>query len=388
MTMRVGAIALVMAMAGVAGAQSDDEALASACRSAGRSAPGAVIAGTARDAMTLRPLGGVEVSAEWGEVTIATTGTVRSTRRITATTFENGLFALCGAPATGSVVLRAANSRDSTDRLELSLSGAAVVRRDLYVGGAGSTLKGQVTAASSGGAVAGADVGLPGGPRTRSNDRGEWTLTDVPGGTRVIEIRAVSYYPERRIVDVIDGAPALDVSLSSLQAVLDTVKIKAARINDPERAAFEERRRSSGAGRFITEDQIARRNAIQTSDLFIATAGVRLAYDERVFANRLLIRSAFGECSPSIYVDGLYMTNMLTTDDIDIMARPRELLGIEIYPDASVPVQYQRGMSGCGAVLFWTKRDAQRTRRLSRSHAVAAVLTIGALVGLTKLVFH
>jgi hypothetical protein len=388
MTIRVGAIALVMAMAGIAGAQSDDEGLAAACRGTGRSAPGAVIAGTARDATTLRPLGGVEVSAEWGEVTIATTGTVRSTRRISATTFENGLFALCGAPATGAVVLRAANAKDSTDRIELSLAGEPVIRRDLYVGGDASTLRGRVSAASSGAGLAGVELGLPGGPRTRSNDRGEWTLAGVPGGTRVIEIRAVSYYPERRIVDVIAGAPALEVSLSSLQAVLDTVRIKAARINDPNRAAFEERRRSSGAGHFVTEAQIARRNPIETSDLFRALPGVRLEYNPQSHADYIVQRGIWGDCSPALYVDGLYMTNMLSADDINVMTRPADLAGIEVYPAGTVPAQYQRGLSGCGTILFWTKRDVQRRRSLTRSRAFAAGLTIGALVGLTKLVFH
>jgi hypothetical protein len=385
--MRISAIAMLLAMARAASAQSDDD-LASACRGSSRGAPGAVIAGTVRDATTLLPLAGVVVSAEWGEVTISTTGTVRNTPRIAAKTFENGLFALCGAPATGSIVLHGANAADSTDRLELTLTGQAVVRRDLYVGSARSSLRGRVTANPSGQPIVGADVSVHGGPRALSNDRGEWVLTGVPGGTRVVEIRAISYYPERKIVDLIAGAPEVNVSLSNLQAMLDTVKIRAARINDPERAAFEQRRRSSGAGRFITDDQIARRNPMQTSDLFVATAGVRLVFDERTHANRLMIRSAFGECSPSIYVDGLYMTNMLTTDDIDVMTRPGELLGVEIYPDAHVPVQYQRGLSGCGAVLFWTKREAQRTRRLTRGHAVAAVLTIGGLVGLTKFAFR
>jgi hypothetical protein len=135
----------------------------------------------------------------------------------------------------------------------------------------------------------------------------------------------------------------------------------------------------------MTEADIARRNVTQTSDLFIATAGVRLQYDDRAHANRILTRGAFGECSPPIYVDGLYMTNMLTTDDVDVMTRPGTLMGIEIYSDVNVPVQYQRGLSTCGAILFWTKQEARR-RNLSRNGALAAGLTIGALVALSRLV--
>ena len=72
-------------------------------------------------------------------------------------------------------------------------------------------VSGIVRAIAGGRPLAGAQVSFVDGPSTRANARGEWTLSDAPSGTRTLEVRALGYYPERRVVDVVDGAPSVAV---------------------------------------------------------------------------------------------------------------------------------------------------------------------------------
>jgi hypothetical protein len=42
------------------------------------------------------------------------------------------------------------------------------------------------------------------------------------------------------------------------------------------------------------------------------------------------------------------------TDEVDLLMSPKDISGIEIYDD-QVPLQFARALSGCGAVVIWTK---------------------------------
>jgi hypothetical protein len=45
----------------------------------------------------------------------------------------------------------------------------------------------------------------------------------------------------------------------------------------------------------------------------------------------------------------------LAVDDINAVVAPADLTGIEIYTGSSTPARFQRGLSGCGNVVIWTK---------------------------------
>jgi hypothetical protein len=197
-------------------------------------------------------------------------------------------------------------------------------------------------------------VSIAGGPRTRANEKGEWMLIDVPVGTRLLEIRSVGFYPEHRPVDVIVNTPVIRTELFTLKAMLDTVRVTADRMRASVDAnGFYQRRRSSGSGRFITPAEIARRPVLFASDLLKRVPGVEV----NQASDKISVRGAFGPCAPALYVNGMYIPGMfggLETGDIDLLATPKEITGVEIYYDI-VPFQFQRAMSGCGAIVIWTK---------------------------------
>jgi hypothetical protein len=200
--------------------------------------------------------------------------------------------------------------------------------------------------------LAGAQVGVPGGPQTRADERGEWTLAGLPAGTRMLEVRAVGFYPERRPVDVVEGAAPVRVQLATLKAVLDAVKVTA-RYNEA-RAGFAERRRG-GAGRDMTADDVMKHAPVWTSDLFRRMPGLR------VVDGAVKMRGPFGDCSPALYLDGHYF-DTVEAFGLDGFVAPQRIAGIEVYTDASAPAQFRRlpGAAGeeaapCGSIVIWTK---------------------------------
>ena len=344
---------------------------------------GGVVVGVVREASERAPVSGAIVAGEWMEITFRTDGVLRRVPRVAATTGENGWFAICNVPLGGTISMIASKGVDSTDRLDVQVPLHGFVRRELYLGAsrtllvpdtaprADTTLSrprrmhagtgrltGTVTTAR-GEPLPTAQVGIVEGPQARTNQRGEWALTEVPLGTRVLEVRAVGYYPERRAVDVVGDAPPVRVALSTLKAMLDTVRITARRLYDRDRNGFQERSRT-GPGRYLTEDDVAVRHALVTSQLFRMIPGMRVETDGA--ETHVRMRGPFGDCAPTFVLDGMPMQG-LNASDIDDWISPREIAAMEIYVGATVPPQFQVGMSGCGAVVVWSKprlRDPTR----------------------------
>lgn len=341
---------------------------------------GAVIVGFVRDAKGRAPASEVTVTAEWLELTFGLGKVVRRIPRKTSVTRETGWFSICDAPSPGNVMLMASRGADSTDIVEVKVPAEGFVRRELYLGAArtiavnaASTpadtsarvrrvhvgdgqLSGTVVAAENPNRpLSGATVSIVNGPQARANERGEWTITNAPPGTRTLEVRALGYYPERRPVDVIDSAPPVRVGLATLKSVLDTVRVTAAAMMTNSLVEFESRRRTSGFGRFITSQDVAKRNLMVTSDLFKNFPGVYNDAGNTDPEPRITMRGIFTErCDPAIYVNGALMTGLLAPD-LDMFVRPRDIVGIEIYQSGQVPPQFQAGLTGCGSLVFWTR---------------------------------
>ena len=350
---------------------------AAICTESSTPLTGAVVIGVVRDARDRAPVAGALVSGEWLELAFRREGLARRIPRLVVTTGESGRFAICHLPSAGMIALRAIRGGDSTDLIELQVPAHGLLRRELYLGYArlpatrdstragvpaperelrvgGVRLSGTIVTADGGRPIMGAQVGLVNSSRSRTNERGEFTLLDAPAGTRTLEVRALSFYPERRAVDVVEDAPPIHVALSTLKSVLDTVRVTASRPSDQLRSGFMERRRS-GVGRFLTREDVRRRQPVVTSDLFRMVPGVRMQYDASRFDNRILMRGAVDEwCSPVIYIDGRQM-NDLTVDEMDTWVRPNDITGIEVYAGAGVAAAYEQGMTSCGSIVIWTR---------------------------------
>ena len=342
---------------------------------------GATIVGIVRDAREHAPIAGALVFAEWLEVSIAAQGLARRVPHVIATTASNGWFALCGVPATGSVRVMASHDADSTDLVDLQTKADVFVRRDLYIGAAriitradsstprrrsgDGSLSGTVIAAAGGRPINNAQVSVVNGPATQTNERGEWTLTGAPSGTRALEIRAIGYYPEHRAVDVGAQMTPLRTSMSTMKAVLDTIRISVSRLANRKPTGFEDRRRT-GIGHYITAEDIARFRPLLTSHALRTVPGITMEPSRTPGeATSIQMRGAFGQCSPAIYIDGHFMHD-LSAEDIDDFVNPEDVAGIEVYVD-NAPAQFSTGLAGvgrlkpdsptmtCGSIVIWSK---------------------------------
>jgi hypothetical protein len=71
---------------------------------------------------------------------------------------------------------------------------------------------------------------------------------------------------------------------------------------------------------------------------------------------RLLMRGIDGDwCAPAIYLDGLHMPQF-SAEDLDGWLYPKEIAGIEIYSEATVPNEFQKSRTGCGSIVIWRKK--------------------------------
>lgn len=335
--------------------------------------PGGLVIGVVRDVRGAEPAAGAAVTAEWLEMSIGKQGLFRRIERLAAKTGENGWFALCNVPVGGTMMIGASRGPDSTDTIEIQVPAEGFVRRELHLGpatiiagrggadslpelrrrGGEGRLTGRVVAVAGDRPLGGAQVRIVDGPWVRADAAGDWTLSGVPEGTRMLEVRAVGYYPERRAVDVIAGTPPMRIALLTMKAMLDTVRVTAARLSF-NHTGFAERSRT-GQGRYLGPDDIARRFRNATSDLFANQAGLRV--ERSPDGGRSIMVSRAGEhCVPAVYLDGMRMDG-LDADMLDAFVAPGEIGGIEIYVGTIVPPQFQSPLASCGSLVIWTKRS-------------------------------
>jgi hypothetical protein len=320
-------------------------------------------------------------------------GIFQSVERVSATVAESGSFVLCGVPRDATIGLRAGRDADGTALVEVVVPAHGLARRALFVGAAHTVvttdsiapvaddslaagtrrlqvgtgrLTGTVVTTARGQPLGDALVGIVDGPYVRTNEHGEWTIIDAPYGTRMLEVRALGYYPERRPINIVPEMAPVHVALSTFKSVMDTVKVTASRLYDRDSNGFQRRRRA-GMGRYITPEDVAKRRPINTTDLFWNVPSVQLSSGGWSGRSITMRGGNVGRCTPAIFIDGMRIPDMtandaglwgrpsgVTAEEIDSWVRPGDVKGIEIYTTSSAPMQY-RTLNGCGSILIWTR---------------------------------
>lgn len=344
-------------------------------------AAGGVVIGTVFNATDRKPVKDVRVVGQWFEVSIGTGGVTRRNPRKVTTSNDGGMFLLCDVPNSGALSLLASRGADSTGTIEVDVPKGGFLRSELYlgesmtvanVGDSAATkdtlmlradavhvgtmrLTGTVIALDGGAPMANAVVGVTNGPQTRTNDRGQWTITNAPPGSHTLEVRAVGKYPVRRSINIIKDAPPIRVAMTTFKAMLDTLKVTAGLSGAFDLREFEQRRKSQGMGRFLTADDIRKRAPVETSYIFRSFAGMDVIPTQEG-RTAILMKGVFGTdmCEPTIYVNGTAM-NALSAEELDAMVRPERIIGIEVYSATSMPAQFQNSRMGCGSVVIWQR---------------------------------
>jgi len=337
------------------------------CRPASPNDTTGLLVGHVRDADSRTPRIGT-VTVQWWELTIGGGGIHRDRQQIPVKKDSLGWYALCGVPADAEVSASATAGEEESGVVLLRVPSRGLLIRDFLVSRADSTIavyddssanrkvavatlrRGSARVSGSvrsdkGKPVANANVGVPGtGIDSRTEESGAFTLVGLPVGTQSVEVRAIGFEPKRVAVDLQrDSATKLDIVLDRPVQTLDAVKIYGQ--GNASIAEFM-RRVHGGFGHFLTAQDIQKRNALETTDLFRTIPGVRVT-PSRGFGNAITLR---GGCQPTVYFNGMRLSDDAATE-IDELAMPNEITAIEVYNNAGRPAQFWG--NGCGSVVLW-----------------------------------
>lgn len=121
-------------------------------------------------------------------------------------------------------------------------------------------------------------------------------------------------------------------------------------------------RKERGFGRYITRQDIERRDPPQVTDLLRSVSGVQLRSSGRgrhaIVTTHRGRNAVTGSCPAQIYVDDFHVNRADgRTFRIDDVVTPEEVEGIEVYRGLStVPAQFLSPRADCGVIVIWTRR--------------------------------
>jgi hypothetical protein len=335
---------------------------------------GAVV-GRVVNADTDQPLVGATVAVSWVDLGVDRT-TLQPTmqQRGGAMPVDSvGNYRLCGVPTDTYLLVQVQDKGRAGSTLRLTVGDeVGVAKRDLSLSASAT----RVIAAPDSSAAATADStpvarltgtatltgtvrGLGGRPlpdarvsvldatgMSQTDSAGHFTLTNLPAGTQLIEVRRIGYLLGQHPVELRSGrSVSQDITLSTIVS-LDSVRITAQRNRYRE---YETRARRSGAGRFLSEQDIEKRNPHEMSDLLRMMPGFRIVgsgLDAQVVSSRGQISLRQGECSANVVIDGMQH------QEINLL-QPSDVGALEVYRGIGAPMQYD---SACGVIVIWTKR--------------------------------
>jgi hypothetical protein len=360
-------------------------------------------------------LPGATVKAEWNETVISRTGVYQRTPAVASGADSSGWFGLCGLPGDVPLLVRAITATDTSGYVELTAPTGGLRYTTFHVGG---VRRATIFAADTGVGASPGDSTLVWARRgdavvtgrvtdsrgqpmpnarvlvwhaarhTATNDRGQFTLDSLPGGTNTIETRAIGFLPAQAVVHL-DSARASEVTLALGERVatrLPAVTVRGQLVYSRKLLAFENRRRTSAVGHFITPADLANRPFNKLSDVLQAipalvvssggVTGIAMRMNQldgqisgaspmRAIGEARDVAPAHGGqnyCQPVFFIDG--QRSFLKSQEIDQDIKADQIAAVEVYTrPASVPPEFFTNMAECGVIAIWTRPPATRIRR-------------------------
>lgn len=229
-----------------------------------------------------------------------------------------------------------------------------------------TTLRGRVVDRASASAIPSADiVVLDDGRHLATDSTGRFLVVNLPAGMVRLVIRAPAHAPAQLAVTLAAGDDVqrtiqLDSAVVGDSArTLPAVSVSA---SAPEVTSYRlldfERRRRTGQGQYLSDEQIRASGAANLSDATRGMRGVTLHCGGSAFRGcRIQMARAPMNCEPEYVVDGR----------VDNMFGPvtpiRDIVGLEVYTGPSdVPGEFAGTNAGCGVVVMWTRSGPPRRR--------------------------
>ena len=194
--------------------------------------------------------------------------------------------------------------------------------------------------------LASAEVRVRGARGTGKTDVvGRYTLTELPDGTQVLDVRHVGYAPAEVSVELRSGVMVTSDVRMQRVVNLDSIRVVATRVRYKE---FNEMQKNKIMGVFLGPDEMEWRwRVAYSSDVIKLIPGYKIVGEGR---NQRVINGRGAEvfrCSPNIVIDGQEDMSINDVEPVTIGAIAAYRMGDQ------GPPEYDRG---CGAIIIWTKR--------------------------------
>ena len=325
------------------------------------------VIGHVTDPESLQPVPGAEVSIAWVQLEVSKEVGVRKTPRVIRdSTDAHGAFALCSLPNAMQATLQARKAGAVTAEIPIALGDqdSELFARTLLLSRADSGAK-------TGNAVVSGRVILEGAPSNAgsrvevvgtevvglTNEKGEFTIRNLPSGTHVLLARHLGFGAETVPVDLSSREPKqVTIKLPKFVAVIDPVIVTAKRVASLDKVGFSQRQKS-GMGYYIGPDQLRNIHANQLTDILRRVPSLRVVSGPEgdvVTSSRGTTSLSGGGSCVQYFVDDMPWTSAMP-GDINNFVNSNEVVGVEVYAGPGTPAQYSRGMQDCTTVVLWTK---------------------------------
>jgi hypothetical protein len=248
--------------------------------------------------------------------------------------------------------------------LSLLVAGQASAQQQAS-GTGGATLSGRVTDRSTGKPVGSARIILRGAERsTVSDSAGMYALSALQPGRSYFVVRAVDFPPQHFAIELREGQrhvrPILldstDFGRATAVQALPPIGVSAEAPSTSYRLAGFERRKQTGRGQYLTEDDIIKSGAYNVADAVKRMRGV--TYECDAGGCRVRMTRAPMRCMPEYIVDDHVL------NDFGPVTPIRDIVALELYTGpADVAGEYAGRNSGCGVIVIWTRSGPDRRRR-------------------------
>jgi len=340
--------------------------IARACPTRGFRAQGtSAVIGRVTDPETLQPVSGADVSIAWTQIEVSKeVGVRRTPRLIRDSTKADGSFRICGLPNSMQASLQARKGKSMTSEVPIKLgdqeselfarilllssvdsgtkTGNAVVSGRVVLEGAESNAGSRVE-------VVGTDI------VALTNERGEFTLRNLPSGSQVLLARHLGFGAETVPVDLSSREPKqVTMKLPKFVAVIDPVVVTAKRQASLDKVGFSQRKKA-GQGFYLGPDQIQAMHPNMLTDILRSVPSLKVSYGpqgEEVSSSRGVGLSGAG--CVQYYVDDMPWTSAMP-GDINNFVNGSEVVGVEVYNGPGTPPQYARALQDCTTIVIWTK---------------------------------
>jgi hypothetical protein len=191
----------------------------------------------------------------------------------------------------------------------------------------------------------------------RTRGAGAYFIDSIPAGPHLLGFRRLGVSPLTIPIDVKPNeVTTVDAQMAVRPGTLPVVVVQSSRGEFYAMPRDLAQRIRTGQGHYMDYDEIERRHAIRTSDLFSGIAGIEVLGNGKIFNTRGVSSINATTCNGglSMYLDGSLLTVAETMATVLDLVQPSEILAIEVYKSAAeVPATLPQ--SPCGSIFIWTK---------------------------------